>query len=47
MNPLLVCSFDKEKGKVIFPLLDMGTCKLSTAEALFGNMDKIISEPTV
>ena len=44
MNPLLVRVFDDEKGKMISQLLDMGTCKLSTAEALFGNMDKIISE---
>ena len=44
MNPLLVRVFDDEKGKVISQLLDMGTCKLLTDEALFGNMDKIISE---
>ena len=44
INPLVVRVFDDEKGKVIPQLLDMGTCKLSTAEALFGNMDKIISE---
>ena len=47
MNPLLVRVFDNEKGKVISQLLDMGTCKLLTAEALFGNMDKIISEAGV
>ena len=47
MNPLLVCVFDDEKGKVMSQLLDMGTYKLSTAEALFGNMDKIISETGV
>ena len=47
INPLLVRVFDDEKGKVIPQLLDMGTCKLSTAEALFGNMDKIISEAVV
>ena len=47
MNPLLVRVFDDEKGKMISQLLDMGTCKLSTAEALFGNMDKIISEASV
>ena len=47
MNPLLVRVFDDEKGKMISQLLDMGTCKLSTTEALFGNMDKIISEAGV
>ena len=47
MNPLLVRVFDDEKGKVISQLLDVGTCKLSTTEALFGNMDKIISEAGV
>ena len=33
MNPLLMRVLDDEKGKVIPKLLDMGTCKLSTAEA--------------
>ena len=47
MNPLLVRVFDDEKENVISQLLDMGTCKLLTAEALFGNMDKIISEAGV
>ena len=47
MNPLLVRVFDNEKGKVISQLLDMGTCKLLTAEALLVNMDKIISETGV
>ena len=32
---------------MISQLLDMGTCKFSTAEALFGNVDKIISEAGV
>ena len=47
MNLLLVRVFDDEKGKVISQLLDMETCKLSTAEALFGNMDKIVSKAGV
>ena len=48
MNPLLVRVFDDEKGKVIPQLLDMGdVCKLSTAKALFGHMDKVISEAGV
>ena len=45
MNPLLRRVLDDEKGKVISNLLDMGTCKLQTAD--FGNMDKIISEAGV
>ena len=47
MNPLLVRVFDDEKGKVISQLLDTGTCKLSTVEVLFGNMDKMISDAGV
>ena len=47
MNPLLVLDFDVEKEKVISQLIYMGTCKLSIAEALFGNMHKIILEAGV
>ena len=39
--------FHGEKGKVISHLLDIGTCKSLTAEAIFGNMDKIILETGV
>ena len=44
MNLLLLRVFDDEKGKMISQLLDTGTCKLLTTEALVGNMDKIILE---
>ena len=44
MNLLLLRVFDDEKGKMISQLLDIGTCKLLTTEAVVGNMDKIISE---
>ena len=47
MNPLLVRVFDDEKGKVISQLFNMGTCKFTTTEALFGSMDKIILEAGV
>ena len=47
MNPLLVRVFDDKKGRVTTQLLDMGTCRSSTAESLFETMDKVISESEV
>ena len=47
MNPLLVRVFDDEKGKVISQLFNMGTCKFTITENLFGSMDKIILEAGV
>ena len=47
MNPVLIRLFDDNKGKVSVRLLDMGTCKEGTAEALFNNINSILRENRV
>ena len=47
LNPVLICLFDDNKGKVPVQLLDMGACKEGTAEALFNNINSILRENRV
>ena len=47
LNPVSIRLFDDNKGKVSVQLLDMGAYKESTAEALFNNINSILSENRV
>ena len=47
LNPVLICLFDDNKGKVPVQLLDMGACKEVTADALFNNINSILRENRV
>ena len=47
LNPVLIRLFDDNKGKASVQLLDMGAYKESTAEALFNNINSILSENRV
>ena len=47
LNPALIRLFDDNKGKVSVQLLDMGSCKDGTAEALFNNINYILIENRV
>ena len=47
LNPVLIRLFDDNKGKVSVQLLDMGSCKDGTAEALFNNINYILIENRV
>ena len=47
LNPVLICLFDDNKGKVSAQFLDMGACKEGNAEALFNNIDFILRENKV
>ena len=44
LNPVLIRLFDDNKGKVPVQPLDMGACKAVTAEALFNNINSILTE---
>ena len=44
LNPVLIRLFDVNKGKVPGQPLDMGACKEVTAEALFNNINSILTE---
>ena len=47
LNPVSIRLFDDNKGKASVQLLDMGAYKESTAEALFNNINSILSENRV
>ena len=47
LNPVLIRLFDDNKRKVSVQLLDMGSCKEGTAEALLNNIDSILRENKV
>ena len=44
LNPLLVCLFDINEGKVVSQLLDMSTSKKNDAENLFSLIDDAIEQ---
>ena len=47
LNPVLICLFDDNKGKVSAQLLDMGAYKEFTTEALFNSINSILRETKV
>ena len=47
LNPILVCLFDSEKGKVRSQLLGMGACKEASANALFQNINCVLLQSKV
>ena len=47
LNPVLICLFHDNKGKVSAQLLDMGAYKEFTTEALFNSINSILRETKV